>query len=1096
MKKLYGSLSLSLAIMLMLASVAVAQDRTVTGTVSDETGTGMPGVNVLVKGTTNGTVTDVEGRYNIVAPSNATLVITFVGYKTTEVAIGERTTIDVALEVDLTSLDEVVVTGYGIDRRREIAGAVSIVKTKDLTVTPTGNVEQLLQGRVPGVTVIQNGQPGSTAQIRVRGFGSLGPAGSNNPLYIVDGVPTQDVGFLNPDDIETTTVLKDAASASIYGARAAAGVIVYTTKKGKKGQKLNVTYDGMYGFTTPGKGQSMMNPQDFMDWTWIAQRNTENANAAAENRAPDYAGALSKFNHPQFGGGLEPVMPEYLLVGDRQGATIAPGSINIEAERANYNIDPRKGKIYTVMASNPNGTDWYDELTSNAPLHRSTIGVNGGGENSRFYIGLSSQTQDGTMINQKFQRHAFRANSEFDILPSLRIGENVQFTYRSVIGLQGDDGGSGIADDENDYLAAFRMPSIIPVYDVYGTGYGGTVAKGFNNPRNPVANRQGISNNKAFETFGFGNVYLELDVIPGLTVRTSIGGNYSSQFGQGYTRWQYENSENNSAFGFNQFQNYRFGWTFTNTATYKKSFGDHNVEVLLGQESLSTGKGWNYAQQGQNPFSWDPDFINMRTVVTTPPTSDASAEVRFSSLFGQVKYSFKEKYIIGGVLRRDGSSRFGENNRYGVFPAGSVAWRISAEPFMQSVTWVTDLKIRGGLGTMGNSNSVNPNNQYFLYGGDIGTSSYALGGGNSGANAATVGYYRTRIGNADAKWETSVTSNIGFDALFFDGKLDVVLDFWRKDTRDLLLPLPITATVGYRAAIPTVNIAEMRNQGIDIGVTTKGNINTQMSYEVNVNGSFLQNEITGLPPGQTYIGTINPGYRGINPIRNGLGQSISSFYGYVVEGLFQSAEDVAGHATQAGAAPGRFKYKDLNGDGNITTDDRTFIGSPVPKFTGGFNFTLRYGAFDLYAYFYTSLGNKIFNVSKWFTDFYPSFQGAAISNRVKDSWTPENPGASIPVFESASNFSTNQQSNSFYVEDGSYLRLQNVTLGYNLPTSLLSRWKMTKLRVFASTNNLATITGYDGLDPSVGGNVDTQYGIDLGNAPLDKSFTLGINLGF
>jgi TonB-linked SusC/RagA family outer membrane protein len=1099
MKKLYGSLSLSLAILLMLASVAVAQDRTVTGTVSDETGAGMPGVNVLVKGTANGTVTDVEGKYSINVPSNATLVITFVGYKTTEISVGERTNIDIPLAVDLTSLDEVVVTGYGIDRRREIAGAVSIVKSKDLTVTPTGNVEQLLQGRVPGVTVIQNGQPGSTAQIRVRGFGSLGPAGSNNPLYIVDGVPTQDVSFLNPDDIETTTVLKDAASASIYGARAAAGVIVYTTKKGKKGQKLSVTYDGMYGVTEPGKGQSMMNPQDFMDWTWNAQRHTEDANAAADNRPVDYATALSKFNHPQFGGGLNPVMPDYLMVG---GASGVSGNVDLAAERLKYNVDPRKGAAYQVVAANKTGTDWYKELTSPAPLQRHTIGVSGGGEASRFYIGLSAQNQDGTMINQKFARYAFRANSEFDILPNrLRIGENMQFTYRSIIGLQGEDGGAGISDDENDYLAAFRMPSIIPVHDVFG-GYAGTSAKGFNNPRNPVANREGLANNKNFNAFGFGNVYLELDVVPGLTLRTSIGGNYQDNFNLGYTRWQYENSENNSAFGFNQGQNYRFSWTFTNTATYKKTFGDHNVEVLLGQEALNTGRGWDYTQQGNNPFSWDPNFVNMTQVTTTPSNSSQTLGVNFSSLFGQVKYSFKEKYIVGGVLRRDGSSRFGSNNRYGVFPAGSVAWRISAEPFMQNIRWISDLKIRGGVGTMGNSNPVNPSNQYTLFGGDMGASSYDINGSNS---SATVGYYRTRIGNADAKWETSMTSNLGFDALFFDGKLDVVLDFWRKDTRDLLLAVPITSVVGYRAAAPAVNIAEMRNQGIDIGITTKGNINTQWSYEVNVNGSFLQNELTGLPPGQTYITTINPGFRGINPIRNGLGHSISSFYGYKVEGLWQSNEEVkaanaldgdASTEYQSGAAAGRFKYKDLNGDGQITADDRAFIGSPVPKFTGGFNFTLRYGNFDLYAYLYASLGNKIFNQSKWFTDFYPSFQGAAISNRVKDSWTPENTNATIPIFESASNFSTNTQANSFYVEDGSYLRIQNITLGYNIPSSLLNKWKMTKLRLFISTNNLATITGYSGLDPSVGGNVDTQYGIDVGNAPLNRSFTGGINLGF
>lgn len=1089
MKKLYGSLSLSLAIMLMLASVAVAQDRAVTGTVSDETGAGMPGVNVLVKGTNNGTVTDVDGKYTINAPSNATLVITFVGYKTTEVAVGDRTSIDVSMEVDLTSLDEVVVTGYGIDKRREIAGAVSVVKAKDLTVTPTGNVEQLLQGRVPGVTVITNGQPGSTAQIRVRGFGSFG---GNSPLYIVDGVPTDNINFLNPDDIETTTVLKDAASASIYGARAASGVVVYTTKKGKKGQKLNVTYDGMFGFTLPGKGQDMMNPTDFADWTWRAQYNTEDANALAENRAVDYAAALAKFNHPQFGGGLQPVIPTYLMVGTQTGANIDPATVDLEEERRLYNVDPRKGSTRQVIRANREGTDWYDELTSVAPLSRSTLGVSGGGEAHRFYIGLSQQSQDGTMINQKFKRYAIRANSEFDVLPGLRIGENVQFTYRSVLGLQGDNGGAGVADDENEYLAAFRMPSIIPVYDEFG-GYAGTVAKGFNNPRNPVAAREGLNNNKAFDVFGFGNVYLEFDPIPGLTLRTSIGGDYRSYFGLGYGRWQYENSENNSAFSFNQFQGYNYGWTFTNTATYKKTFGKHSAEILVGQESLATNIGWNYSQSGTNPFSWDPEFINMTQVTTQPPNSSALNEIRFSSYFGQVKYTFNEKYIIGGVLRRDGSSRFGANNRYGVFPAVSAAWRISAEPFMQGISWITDLKIRGGYGTMGNSNNVDANNQFSLYGGSIGASSYDLNGTNS---SAIVGYYRTRIGNPDAKWETSVTSNIGFDALFFDGKLDVVVDFWRKDTDDLLLQVPVTATVGYRASAPTVNIAEMRNQGIDIGVTYKGALNTEWSYEVNANASFLQNEITGLPPGQQYLSTVNPSYRGITPIRNGLGQSISSFYGYVVEGLFSSPEDVASHATQSGAAQGRFKYRDLNNDGIINADDRTFIGSPVPTFTGGVNFTLRYGAFDLFAYFYTSLGNEIFNQSKWFTDFYPSFQGAAISNRVKDSWTPDNLNAEIPIFESASNFSTNQQSNSFYIEDGSYLRLQNVTLGYNLPASLLSRWKMTKLRIFASSNNVFTVTGYEGLDPSVGGAVDTQFGIDVGNAPLDRSITFGVNLGF
>ena len=1090
MKKLYKRLSLSLAVLLMLSSAVLAQERVVNGTVTDENGDSMPGVNILVKGTSTGTATDADGKFSISVPGNdAVLVFTFIGYGTTEVAVGSRTTVDQAMTPDQTSLDEVVVTGYGVDKRREIAGAVSIVKAKDLTVTPTGNVEQLLQGRIPGVTVITNGQPGSTAQIRVRGFGSFG---GNAPLYVVDGVPVESVDFLNPDDIETTTVLKDAASASIYGARAASGVIVYTTKKSKRNQKLSVTYDGMIGFTDPGKGIDMMNPTDFAEWTWNAQRHTEDANAAAEGRPVDYASHLADFNHPQFGGGLNPVIPDYLTVGGSSGVT---GNVNLEDHRALYNVDPRKGSTYQVIKANKQGTDWYDEITRTAPLHRHTLGFMGGADTYTFYVGLSAQEQDGILLEQDFKRYAARINSEFDVLKGFRIGENLQFTYRSARNITGDGGGIGSADDENDILSAFRMPTIIPVYDEFG-GYAGTVAKGFNNPRNPRAGRDGGKDNEVFETALFGNVYAELDVLPGLTVRSSLGGRYYSGFGLGYSRWQYENSENNSAFGFNQFQSYGLSWVLTNIATYKKQFGDHNAEIMVGQEALNTGRGWNSSQNGLNPFSWDTEFISMTNVTPNPAQSNKFNGVNFTSLFGSVKYTFKDKYIIGGVIRRDGSSRFGANNRYGVFPAASVAWRISAEPFMQGVSFISDLKIRGGYGTLGNSNNVPPTNQYTLYGGDQGNSGFDIGGSNS---SATIGYYRNRIGNPDGKWETSITSNIGIDALLFDGKVDIVLDVWRKDTKDLLMQVPISAVNGYNAAAPTVNIAKMLNQGIDVSITTKGNINPQWNYEVNVSAAWLHNEISELPPGQTYITTINPGYRGINPIRNQLNQSISSFFGYVVDGLWQSNEEVAqagGNDYQSGAAQGRFRYRDVNNDGRISDADRTWLGSPVPKFTGGLNFTLKYSNFDLVAYVYTSLGNEIFNVSRWFTDFYPSFQGAAIAERVKGSWTTENRGAEIPIFESASNFSTNTQASSYYIEDGSYLRLQNVTLGYTLPTAMLSRLKMTKLRVFGSVNNLFTITGYEGLDPSVGGAADTNFGIDLGNYPITRSFTFGVNLGF
>lgn len=1080
----------------MISSVVLAQERVVSGTISDENGDPMPGVNVLVKGTATGTASDADGKFSVSVPGDdAVLVFTFIGYATKEVAVGSRTSIAETLSPDQTALDEVVVTGYGVDKRREIAGAVSIVKAKDLTVTPTGNVEQLLQGRTPGVVVINNGQPGSTSQIRVRGFGSFG---GNEPLYVVDGVPVSSVDFLNPDDIETTTVLKDAASASIYGARAASGVVLYTTKKSKRNQKLSVTYDGMFGFTTPGKGQDMMNPQDFADWTWRAQRNTADAAAAAAGTPVDYADHFANFNHPQFGSGLEPVIPDYLMVGSQTGVI---GSIDLEAERLNYNIDPRKGSTYQVIRANKAGTDWYDEITRTAPLHRQTLGFMGGSDTYTFYVGLSAQDQAGILLEQDFKRYALRVNSEFDVVKGLRIGENMQFTYRSARNITGDAGGIGAADDENDILSAFRMPSIIPVYDEFG-GYAGTVAKGFNNPRNPRAARDGGKDNEVFETALFGNVYVELDVLPGLTARSSIGGRYFSGFGLGYGRWQYENSENNSAFSFNQFQSYGLSWVFSNTLTYTKQINDHNFTVLVGQEALNTGTGWNYGQNGLNPFTWDPEFISMTNVTPNPPTSNKSNGVNFSSYFGRINYTFKDKYIIGGIIRRDGSSRFGANNRYGVFPAVSAAWRISAEPFMQGLTFLSDLKIRGGYGEMGNSNNVPPTNQYTLYGGDQGNSGYDINGSNS---SAVIGYYRNRIGNPDGRWETSITSNIGIDALLFDGKLDVIIDLWKKDTKDLLMQVPISAVNGYNAAAPTVNAARMLNKGIDIAVTTKGRAANKIDYEVNLSASWLHNEITELPNNQTYIGSINPGYRGITPIRNMLGQSISSFFGYDVVGLWQSNEEVAqadaldGDATsvfQDGAAQGRFRYRDVDGNGRINSDDRVWLGSPVPDFTGGLNFTLKYSNFDLVAYFYASVGNEVYNVSKWFTDFYPSFQGASISERVKNSWSPENRGATTPIFESASNFSTNTQSTSFYVEDGSYLRLQNVTLGYTLPTATLNRLRMTKLRFFVSANNLFTLTGYEGLDPSVGGAVDTSFGIDLGNYPITRSYTIGVNLGF
>jgi TonB-dependent starch-binding outer membrane protein SusC len=1058
--------------LLWLMSVVAFAQKSVSGKVSDAKGDGVPGASVTVKGTTTGTISDATGSFKINVPnSGGSLVFSSIGYKTQEVKLTGQSTINVSMEDDAASLDEVVVTGYSIDKRRESTGAISTVKSKDLTAVPSGNVEQQLQGRVAGLTVVTNGQPGTASQIRVRGFGAFG---GNEPLYVVDGMPVGSTDFLSPDDIESTTVLKDASTASIYGARAANGVIVYTTKKGTKGaKKLSVTYDGMYGVTDPGTGQAMMNPTDFATWTWNAKRNSGEA-----------------FGHPQFGSGSTPVIPDYLSVGGTPGVV---GSVDLAAQKLKYNIDPSAGAIYQVIKANKAGTDWYAAITRQAPIQRHSLGFSGGGENSRFYVGFSAQDQKGILVSNALKRYAFRINSEFNLLKNLRIGENIQLTYLQVLGQTGGAGGNGIAADENDILQAFRMPSIIPIYDEFG-GYAGTAAKGFNNPRSPVANQEGLKRNRNFNGLANGNIYVEFDPIPGLTLRSSAAGNYRNSYGWGYTRWQYENSENNSAFGYNEFSGYSFGWTFTNTANYKKAFGKHNIEILAGQEALNTGAGRNISANGLNPFSTETDFVTITTLGTrNPPASSLFKGVNFYSVFGRAIYTFNDKYILTGVVRRDGSSRFGANARYGVFPAVSAAWRVSSESFMKNLPWVQDLKVRGGYGTMGNSNNVDPNNQYSLYEARVNNSGYDINGSNS---SIVDGYYRTRIGNPDAKWETSVTKNIGFDGSFLKGKLDVIVDLWQKDTKDLLYQLPITATAGFQAAAPSVNIGKMVNKGIDIQVINRGKITSDLGYDINVTGSFLKNEITSIADGQTYLTNVNPGFRGINPIRNQLGYGLSSFYGFKVLGLFQSKAEVDAAPAQDGKGVGRFRYADINNDGKIDANDRTYLGSPIPKFTGGVNFTLTYKGFDLSAYLYTSIGNKIFNVSKWFTDFYPSFSGAAISERVKESWTPQNTGATIPIFETASNFSTNTQASSFYVENGSYLRFQNVALGYNLPKNMLDKLKLSRVRLYASTNNLFTITKYQGLDPQVGGNADTNFGIDVGNYPLTKSFTFGLNLGF
>jgi TonB-linked SusC/RagA family outer membrane protein len=1065
---------LSLSFLLLFVSNAFAQQK-VSGTALDESGGGIPGVSVSVKGTTQGTITDGDGAFTLsVTASNPILVFSSIGYITKEISLDNQTIVNVTLSEDSRSLEEVIVTGYTITNKKESTAAASIVKAKDLQQIPSGNVEQQLQGRVAGLTVITNGQPGTASIIRVRGFGAFG---GNEPLYVVDGIPVGSIDYVSPDDIASTTVLKDAAAASIYGARAANGVIVITTKQGTKGKRgVQVSYDGFVGFTDPNVNGTpdMLSPQEQADYTHIAYRN----NAAANGTAPQYT-------HPQFGNQAQATLPDWLHANGQNGVR---GAIDRAAIDAAYASDPENVFLF---APNRTGTDWYDAITRTGLLMRHGLGFSGGSETSRFYMGINLQDQAGILINNDFKRYTFRMNSEFDLGKHVRFGENLQATYRTVRGQGGGNGGAGVADDENAILQAYRMPSIIPVYDEYGN-FASTRASGFNNPRNPVRDRENQRNDRNFSLALTGNVYMEIEPIKDLVFRSSIGGNIFNNTYRFYGYRYLGDSEPQASNSFGEGSGYGLGWTLTNTATYKFNVGKNGFRILAGQEALNTGAGRSINGSGINPFSMDTDFVTLRAVQSPFVESNLYNGVNFYSLFGKLDYNYNEKYYVTGVVRRDGSSRFGSNERYGIFPAFSAAWRITSEDFMKEIPAISDLKLRVGYGEMGNSNNVSPDNQYSLFGANLGNSFYPIAGQNSGANE---GYYRTRIGNPDARWETSVSSNIGIDATLLNGRFELALDVWRKDTRDLLFGAPVPAVVGASAAAPLINIGSMRNQGIDIQLINRGKISEEVSYDVTWNNTFLQNEITALNPGVDFIG--GPGYRGISPIRNQVGQSLSSFFGYNVLGYFGSQAEVDNSPAQDGAGIGRFKYEDVNGDGVITPDDRTFIGSPVAPYSGGLNFGLQYKSWDFNVYTAYSVGNEIFNMSKWFTDFFGTFEGAGKGERAKQSWTPElGNDALAPIWESVSNISTSGAENSWYVEDGSYLRVQNVSLGYNLSSEIASKLGLKRARIAASANNILTLTNYSGLDPSVGGDADSRFGVDVGNYPVTPSYNVVLNLGF
>lgn len=1039
-----------------------AQEKTITGKVTAEGEGPVPGVNVTVQGTTIGQITDVSGAFSIKVPGpSAVLVFSSVGYVTKQVPVGSQTVVDVVIESDTKALSEVVVTGYSSQRKRDLTGAVGVVETTNLKAMPSGNVVNQLQGRTSGVTVIGSGQPGATSRLRIRGFSSFE---NNDPLYVVDGVPTQDISNVNPNDIESMSVLKDAGAASVYGSRASNGVIVVTTKKGGTGVK--VTYDMYYGTQLAGSGpyKDVLNATEFADLQWLVYKNDKVSET-----------------HPLYGPSSgSPTLPSWAV-----------------------------------------STNWWDQLTDNAPIQNHDITLSGGNENAKFFAGFGAFKQDGIVKTNYSDKYTGRFNSEFKFLNGkVKVGENLSLTYNNWIGVTqlGENAPINLAyEQQTIYPAVITTPITGTSHNFIPGEFGGTgIAPRLGNVGNGYANLMNGKDNYNHSINAMGSAYIDISLAKGLNFKSTIGGTWYDGYYMYYNIKQYWNAENLAVSNMGESSEFSNQWTWTNILSYDKTFGDHKIAVVGGYESNELGNGRHVEGQRSGFFSDAIDYRALGNGASILGTNSwQNTPVSLVSMFAKADYGFKNKYLLSATIRRDGSSVFGEANRFGVFPSFSGAWRVGDEAFLDGLDWLSDLKIRGSWGTMGNQLAVNPANAFYLYGGDAGSSFYDINGAMS---SSVQGMRPTRIGNSDAKWESNVTTDIGFEAQLFKSKFGIVFDWYSKQTKDLLYNPELPGTAG-AASQPYINVASMSNKGLDMEFTYKNTFG-DVGFNASAVLTTVNNEITKIAEGVQYFDFNAIGSRIGSFTRNEVGHPMAAFFGYDVQTLFQEADfhsvgDVttagvpildpitglqtthlelnSDVAAQDGAEPGFFRFKDVNDDGVIDPTDRTYIGNPNPKFTYGFNLGLTYKGFDLSAFLYGSQGNDLFNWTTWWIDFWPSFQNNKSKDLLYKSWTPTNTNTTVPKASNHSTFSNNTQSNSYYIEDGSFARLKNLQIGYTIPESVLSKVNIKGLRVYVQGINLFTITKYTGQDPEIGGQ-DRGFGIDGGNYPSVKQFIFGLNL--
>ncbi|MFP5438250.1 MAG: SusC/RagA family TonB-linked outer membrane protein [Bacteroidia bacterium] len=1014
-----------------------AQGIQVKGTVlSSEDSMPLPGASILVAGSTVSTTTDIDGNFalNNVA-ANAQLVISFVGFQSQTIAA--QPNISVTLLPDNKELETIVVTGYSTQKKADITGAVAVVDMDEASKQKQPNALQSLQGRVAGVKVSSDGSPsGSNTGIVIRGVGTLN---NTAPLLVIDGVPTKSgMHELNPNDIETIQVLKDAASASIYGSRSSNGVIIITTKKGKVG-KMRVDFSHYTAVSGYARRLNVLNAKQYGQALWQANvndgldPNNNNLSYRFDWSAPNGRPTLNNV-----------MVPEYL------------------------------DAAQTLKASN---TDWYDAISRTGIAQNYDLSVSNGSDKGSYLFSLAYYNNEGIVKTTEFTRISARMNSSYKYFDGrLTIGENFTMTRTREVT------DPGVLDP------ALRALPIIPVRTVDGQGWGGPVG-GMNDRQNPVRLLEYNKDNPYKYMRLFGNAYADLEIIKNLHAKTSFGidyGYYNKRTLQRTYKSGYLKNEQTSV---TIDQSISDKWTWTNTLQYNFSLGKHNVNLLAGTEMYSDT--YDNTTLRRNDFLLEtPDYMYPDAGTGESFTSGTSTRYKLLSYFGKAEYDYDGRYLASGTIRRDGSSRFGKNNQYGVFPAFSAGWRISQESFLKDMqdSKLSDLKLRASWGQTGNQ-EIGNNAVYSLflanYAGGSPTwatsygTAYAFNGNNNGLLPS--GFIATQTGNDNLKWETTTQTNLGVDFGFFDQKLSGSLDYYVKKTDDILVQPPFLAVIG-EGGNRWVNGAAMENKGWEASLSYRNETPGGFKYEISANFSANKNKVTKLPA------EVRNSYGGDGINDNILGRPINSMYGYVADGLFRTQDEVDEHADQPGKGLGRIRYKDLNGDGIVDVDntDRTWIGNPNPGYQYGINIALEYKNFDLTT-FWEGIGDvDVINSTKYQTDFWSVDDiGSNKGTRLLNAWSLDNPNSTIPALTTVDSNAESRFS-TYYIENGSYLKLRMLQLGYSLPKSFIEKYDISNFRFYASGQNLLIINSkkFTGVDPE-----SPNFGY-----PQPLTITFGVNI--